>query len=376
MPPKVNALRKRLTVGEDISSSGAGEGSGQDASTLLKIIKPDTKVVDLLEGVAPPPSGGRRQSFTLSAQTEPANKEFSEKKNVSEGLDSSGAKSRIAELGIGVCCKKGLKPESPNQDSFTIIVAEDSFKLLGVYDGHGPNGHDVSNFAKDAVVKLFLENIKTKGPGESFTAAFEDTQKILESKDSKIDSSASGTTCTFAYIVNGESTMTVAHVGDSRAVLARKKGGKFATEDLTEDHKPNLPKEKERIEKAGGRVVFDGYFNHRVFTRDGRGGLNMSRALGDCIAHKAGVSATPEIKTVEIPKEPGEEVFVLLCSDGVWEFIESPEAIKMLEDKGFTNRAKTQEGSAYLAKEAFQKWLDDSEGEVADDITCLYAWLP
>jgi serine/threonine protein phosphatase PrpC len=343
----------------------------------MRVIKGD-KVLDMAEQIATSggKAGGRRQSFTLSAETEKATKEFSEKKAVSEGLGAQDAKSRIAELGIGACCKKGLKPESPNQDSYTIIVAEDSFKLLGVYDGHGPNGHDVSNFAKDAVPKLFLENLKTMAPGDAFISAFQDTQKILEGKDSKIDSQASGSTCTFLYVPAGAGDMTVAHVGDSRAVIARKQGGKFVSEDLTEDHKPNLPKEKERIEKAGGRVVFDGYFNHRVFTRDGRGGLNMSRALGDCIAHKAGVSSTPEVKIVEIPKQPGEEVFVLLCSDGVWEFIESPEAIKMLEDKGFANRAKTQVGADYLAKEAYQKWLDDSEGEVADDITCVFAWLP
>merc|ERR1719446_1006139 len=94
-------------------------------------------------------------------------------------------------------------------------------------------------------------------------------------------------------------------------------------QELTEDHKPNLPKEKERIEKAGGRVVFDGYFNHRVFARDGRGGLNMSRALGDCIAHKAGVTASPETKDVPIDVakveiEAGEDAFILVCSDGVW----------------------------------------------------------
>merc|ERR1719159_2287299 len=97
---------------------------------------------------------------------------------------------------------------------------------------------------------------------------------------------------------------------------------------LTEDHKPNLPNEKARIEKAGGRVVFDGYFNHRVFTKDGRGGLNMSRALGDCIAHKAGVTAAPE--TVRVPINEGEDLFVLVCSDGVWEFIESQEAVEMV----------------------------------------------
>ena len=35
------------------------------------------------------------------------------------------------------------------------------------------------------------------------------------------------------------------------------------------------------IEKAGGRVVFDGYANHRVYAKNARyPGLNMSRCIG------------------------------------------------------------------------------------------------
>merc|ERR1712066_124498 len=83
----------------------------------------------------------------------------------------------------------------------------------------------------------------------------------------------------------GTDLLTLAHVGDSRAILV----GKDNTLELTEDHKPNLPKERARIENSDppGRVVFDGYFNHRVFSYAGMyPGLNMSRAIGDVAGHK------------------------------------------------------------------------------------------
>lgn len=58
-----------------------------------------------------------------------------------------------------------------------------------------------------------------------------------------------------------------ANLGDSRCVLSRKSNNIFATED----HKPYLEKEKNRIEKAGGNVMIE-----RV-----NGSLAVSRALGD-----------------------------------------------------------------------------------------------
>merc|ERR1712113_257687 len=89
---------------------------------------------------------------------------------------------------------------------------------------------------------------------------------------------------------------------------------------MTRDHKPDLKDERARIEKAGGRVVFDGYANHRIYAKNGRyPGLNMSRCLGDLMGHAdAGCSAEPEISTRELT--PTDHI-LLVCSDGVWEFM-------------------------------------------------------
>lgn len=58
-----------------------------------------------------------------------------------------------------------------------------------------------------------------------------------------------------------------ANAGDSRSVLSKK--GK--SKDLSNDHKPDLPSEKRRIERANGFVE-----ESRV-----NGMLALSRALGD-----------------------------------------------------------------------------------------------
>merc|ERR1719230_1063869 len=88
---------------------------------------------------------------------------------------------------------------------------------------------------------------------------------------------------------NGKKKVWLAHVGDSKAVMVSYKGadGSFIGRDLTQDHKPSVPGEKKRIEENGGRVIFDGFYNYRVFAKGQMyPGLNMSRAFGDTVAHR------------------------------------------------------------------------------------------
>lgn len=48
----------------------------------------------------------------------------------------------------------------------------------------------------------------------------------------------------------------------------------------------------------------------------------MSRSFGDEVAASVGVSAEPEIKEWNFTQE---DKFLILASDGVWEFIDSEE---------------------------------------------------
>lgn len=66
--------------------------------------------------------------------------------------------------------------------------------------------------------------------------------------------STSGTTAS-VVVIRGVH-MYVAHVGDSAVVVGVKEDDSDITLqalEITQDHKPELPKEKERIERLGGR---------------------------------------------------------------------------------------------------------------------------
>merc|ERR1719198_2212793 len=168
----------------------------------------------------------------------------------------------------------------------------------------------------------------------------------------KLSAQMAGTTCSIVVHDHAKNKLTVAHVADSTVVLGQyTDNSKSALKGsaLTRDHKPDLKDERQRIEKAGGRVVFDGYANHRVYAKNGRyPGLNMSRCLGDLLGHQdAGCSCEPEVS--ERLVDPL-DYCLLACSDGVWEFIKPEEAVQIVARKKPTEAMQSAE---VLAKQAW-----------------------
>ncbi|PFH31098.1 putative PP2C [Besnoitia besnoiti] len=292
----------------------------------------------------------------------------------------------LSQFGIGMCCKKGFKPESPNQDDFFIIKV-DKWCLYGAFDGHGPFGHDVSNYVQRELPArlLYGEPPFLSSPLRALHASFtkvhnelEDQTDAIPSGGQGIDCSMSGTTATVVLHIHAQKKLFVAHVGDSRAVIGRREPpfrllsstgrqvqGRPSWEgaghgspdplqasrdagaergdrslirlramDLTVDHKPTNELEKQRIIKSGGQVRrLEGDVPHRVFLKNRLfPGLAMSRAIGDTIATQAGVIPDPEVREYQLVD--GRDEFLLICSDGVWEFISSQEAVNMVGSFG------------------------------------------
>jgi serine/threonine protein phosphatase PrpC len=155
--------------------------------------------------------------------------------------------------GIGHVCRRGKKPDSPCQDDF-FLVADPTWVLAGVFDGHGPVGHLLANTAQNTVMEHALLDdgpLLAKTPSV-FGAAFEQAHAACEKM---AGSHTAGTTATVAFIT--PESVTAAWCGDSRAIIAKKldeDGKKWEIKPLTFEHRPSDKKERKRIEEAGGKV--------------------------------------------------------------------------------------------------------------------------
>ncbi|VVA97228.1 unnamed protein product [Arabis nemorensis] len=98
----------------------------------------------------------------------------------------------------------------------------------------------------------------------------------------------------------------VSNCGDSRAVLCRN----GVAIPLSSDHKPDRPDELNRIQQAGGRVIY--WDGARVL-----GVLAMSRAIGDNYL-KPYVIPDPEVTVTD---RTDKDECLILASDGLWDVV-------------------------------------------------------
>eukprot|EP01018_Ginkgo_biloba_P030334 Gb_26830 [translate_table: standard] len=212
--------------------------------------------------------------------------------------------------------------------------------LFGVFDGHG--GARAAEYVKQ---NLFVNLISHPKFISDTKLAIADAYKQTDTDFLNAENNQhrdAGSTASTAVLVGDR--LLVANVGDSRAVICR--AGKAVA--LSRDHKPNQTDERQRIEDAGGFVMWAGTW--RV-----GGVLAVSRAFGDRLL-KQYVVAEPEIQE-EIVNDNVE--FLILASDGLWDVVSNQDAVAMIQSTEDPELAAKR-----LTEEAYRKGS-------ADNITCV-----
>jgi len=269
---------------------------------------------------------------------------------------------------VSVLCQKGQKSPSdptPNQDNYFVLHIG-RLGIYGVCDGHGPFGHLVSfrlvqtlphfltanpNFGKDWALAL----------KEAFLSAQQELLAFCREHSVNVEASgAAGSVLVF----EGPS-VHIAHIGDAGAMVASYNRRDSRLICGTEDHKPQLPKERERLEAAGSEVRELDKDNFRIYRRGTDfPGLTMSRAFGDTAC--AGVFQEPEYRSFFL--QPGDETYAIVASDGLWEFLTYEKVVdlsaKKLRLKGPTETVR------FLTEASRKRWAYCC-GDYCDDVTVL-----
>ena len=283
--------------------------------------------------------------------------------------------------------KKGFwqpETEKPNQDNFFIfknITSESNNYFIGVCDGHGKYGKEISSFISinlplnlkqnflDNKIKLNKESLSTIT--KIITKTFIQTNLSLN-LNSNIGTSSSGSTC--SSIILTPYRLISINLGDSRCVLG-KYNNKWSYVNLTRDHKPKEEDEKKRILEKGGKISKekDEFGNKtgiaRIWKKDGGNiGLALTRSFGDEILSKIGVICEPEVKEFILGKD---DKFIIIGTDGLWEYITSQECVEIVKE--FYLKNDIQGAINYLFKESAKRWI--TEQDVIDDITIILIFL-
>lgn len=149
----------------------------------------------------------------------------------------------------------------------------------------------------------------------------------------------------------------------------------LACDALSRDHKPDDKLEAEVILGAGGRI--DSYRDPhgnplgplRVWLKnEDIPGLAMTRSFGDLMAARVGVTAIPEFTELELT--PCDK-FIVLASDGIWEFMKNIEVARIIHP--FYIKKNAEGAAECLVREAFKKWKREEDS--IDDITCIVIFL-
>ena len=344
-------------------------------------------------------SKGNENSLQMIDQ----NQRFLAQKNETNEIRSSNSKNEKLEVIKKFIIKKNSsicqggenypnEEKKINQDNlFKTKFEEINISFYGVCDGHGENGHLVSEFIKINLPLIMYKEIKSLfylinnnecQSKEKIKAYFSEickqsfditNKKLISNKN--IDSSLSGSTC--VSLLFYEDLIISANLGDSRAIIGKLKNNKWCYELLSRDHKPTEIDEALRIKYKNGEIHpfinEDGEFNgpERVWiSGQGIPGLAMTRSFGDIVGSAVGVLSEPEIKCFHYEKS---DKFIVIGSDGLWEYIPCQEVVNIVGEFYKTSNLNSDAAVMKLYQIARKKWLE-IQGCI-DDISIIILFL-
>ena len=289
---------------------------------------------------------------------------------VTNSVTRAGFKSRVGSI-------KG-KPKLKNQDS--VIIQANLMKirgqyLFGVCDGHGQNGHLISEHIKDNFSNLLQLHLPPEPNSDSAkNALIQATLKMEDSlKSTKIDRTFSGSTM-ITVLITG-STVLTASLGDCKAVVGNS-ASRWQAVPLYCLHNLQNKKERDRLVKNHARIAVEVVeetgevigSEKAYMGEENTPGLEITRSIGDKIGKYIGVSSTPELKEYQLTPD---DKFIIIGSSGLWKVLTDIEAV-LITRVGWEEK-KVDMACEDLISEATRRW--QSQDKDKEDISVIVVFL-
>lgn len=297
----------------------------------------------------------------------------------------------IEDYSISTATYIGTRPE--NQDVVFYLKKPNNYYSIGILDGHGPYGLTV---AKDTA-NMFLSELNN-------STKIEEYKKLIELYNNsynnniifdffmelynKIDSNLlnyipyinnSGTTCTLLFYLPIIKKLIITSVGDSRAIICNKGG--FLYRLTTDHHFTNNLECYNTLKNSNGNGLIDikndgvkriwltdkGFKELGITSNYDTPGLMISRTIGDYYAKIAGCSSIPDINILEITDE---NKFIIVASDGLWDFLTDQEACN-ITNKFYNVSNRNKKWTEDACKELITYAYNKSNKIILDNITVI-----
>ena len=328
---------------------------------LPKIIRDDSPISKFLgEPLNPQISPNAMNTLRLSPQLQPLFQ-------VNNSVVRAGFKSRLGTI-------RG-KPKLQNQDSLAIKPNLQNIRgqyLFGVCDGHGAQGHLISEYVKEQIVKsvefLLPAEPKIEQIPKSLSSAYDQISNSLSNASIDIIFSV----CTTLTIIISGNNCICANLGDCKAVLGRE-GEIWQALPLSSEHNLQNKKERERMIANNARIGIEeneeGGGTEKIYMGDQKvPGLDITRSIGDKIGKFIGMISIPETKSFVLQPE---DKFIIIGTQGLWKYITGLEAVCIVRLSWEDNRIE--KSCEDLVSEADRRWKTNENDK--EDITAIVIYL-
>lgn len=236
---------------------------------------------------------------------------------------------------MAMLTKKSNRRKPPfNQDSLVLIdpfqtlwtKSYNSFFMAGTFDGHGDEGHVVSQVVSKELPNRLANKLNQL---YKFNSVLDDEAVIRALKDTFVEvdvnlpPSAMNGGCTASVTLRIGSKLFIANTGDSRTIVVNAGKRNTTIVYMNRLDKAHLPDERKRIEGLGGKIHIPpqhpDFSRVVVYSKVAREhiGLAMSRSLGDWEWKAVGVIAEPIVDIVDLTDV--NNALLLTASDGLWD---------------------------------------------------------